>query len=61
MGSDDSRLFRAGENSQSGTSFVESGASLQNVVLHNVMHVTHATRAATGKEDNGGIRIASIV
>jgi hypothetical protein len=52
MGDDDSLLFRADENSQSGSSFPESGTSLQSVVSH---HVTHATHAAIGKEDSGGI------
>ena len=59
MGGDDSRLFRADENSQTGTSFPEagtsypeSGTSLQRVVLH---RVTHATCAAICKEDSGGI------
>jgi hypothetical protein len=52
MGDDDSLLFRADENSQSGSSFPESGTSLQGVVSH---HVTHATHAAIGKEDSGGI------
>ena len=52
MGDDDSLLFRADENSQSGASFPESGTSLQSVVSH---HVTHATHAAIGKEDSGDI------
>jgi len=52
MGDDDSLLFRADEDSQSGSSFPESGTSLQSVVSH---HVTHATHAAIGKEDSGGI------
>jgi hypothetical protein len=52
MGGDDSHLFRADENSQSGTSSPESGTSLQSVLLH---RITHATRAAIGKEDSGGI------
>jgi hypothetical protein len=52
MGDDDSLLFRADENSQSGSSFPESGTSLQSVVSH---HVTHATHAVIGKEDSGGI------
>jgi hypothetical protein len=59
MGGDDSRLFRADENSQTGTSFPEagtsypeSGTSLQRLVLH---RVTHVTCAAIGKEDSGGI------
>jgi len=51
MGNDDSLLFRADENSQSATSFPESATSLHSVVSH---HVTHATHAATGKEDSGG-------
>jgi len=33
----------------------ESGTSLQSVVLHQIMRVTYATRAAIGKEDNEGI------
>jgi hypothetical protein len=52
MGDDDSLLFRADENSQSGSSFPESGTSLQSVVSH---HVTHATHAVIGKEDSEGI------
>ncbi len=58
MAGDDSRLFRADENSQSGTSFPGGGTSLQSVVSH---HVARATRAAIGKEDNGASRIASTV
>jgi hypothetical protein len=52
MEDDDSLLFRADENSQSGSSFPESGTSLQSAVSH---HVTHATHVAIGKEDSGGI------
>ena len=52
MGDDDSPLFRADENSQSATSFPESGTSLHSVVSH---HVTHVTHAAIRKEDSGDI------
>jgi hypothetical protein len=59
MGGDNSRLFRADENSQTGTSFPgggtsypESGTSLQRGVLH---RVTYVTWAAICKEDSGGI------
>jgi hypothetical protein len=52
MGGDASRLFRADESSQSGSSFPESGTSLRSAVL---CHVTHDTRAAMGKEDGGSI------
>ena len=52
MGDDGSLLFRADENSQSGSSFPESGTSLRSVVSH---HVTHATHAVIGKEDSGGV------
>jgi hypothetical protein len=54
MGGDDSRLLRADEGSQSGTSFPEGGTSLQSVAL---LHVTHATRTAKCKEDSGGILV----
>jgi hypothetical protein len=52
MGDDDSLFFRADENSQSGSSFPESGTSLQSVLSH---HITHATHATIGKEDSGDI------
>ncbi len=52
MKGEGSHVFRADENSESATSFPESATSLQSVILH---RITHATRAAIGKEDSGGI------